>query len=139
MVRFGVRSPWTGLLPTSVVAATAGHDLAGMLADDERDAVATALPAGRAEFVTGRVLARRARAALGIRVGAIPVFTAAEAVAKARSSGHGGWFGIDGADIAHCPDGAFVARARRGSAFTATGRRTVERGTELTAIALADR
>ncbi|WP_394816075.1 4'-phosphopantetheinyl transferase family protein, partial [Clavibacter michiganensis] len=53
--------------------AAADHDVDGGLAGDESDAVATALPGRRAEFVTGRVLARRALAALGRRPGSIPV------------------------------------------------------------------
>ncbi|RII91366.1 4-phosphopantetheinyl transferase, partial [Clavibacter michiganensis] len=192
------RNPWGRLLPDSVVVAAADHDVDGGLAGDEGDAVATALPGRRAEFVTGRVLARQALAALGIRPGPIPVarsgapmwpagvvgsithcaglracavgrrdehagigidatptrplpggvlarvadlgsppvaagldalraagvaspdsvlFAAAEAVAKARTSAHGGWHGIDGADIALHADGSFAVRARRGPAF----------------------
>lgn len=67
------RIPWGELLPDSVVVAAADHDVDGGLAGDESDAVATALPGRRAEFVTGRVLARRALAALGRRPGSIPV------------------------------------------------------------------
>ncbi|WP_235425824.1 4'-phosphopantetheinyl transferase family protein [Clavibacter michiganensis] len=211
------RIPWEALLPDSVVVATAEHDVDGDLADDERDAVATALPARRAEFVTGRVLARRALARLGIPGGLIPVarsgapvwppgvvgsithcaglracavgrrdehagigidatparplptgvlarvadlgsapvaagldalrtdgvvdpdsvlLAAAEAVAKARTSAHGGWHGIDGAHVALRPDGTFAVRARRGPAFTGTGRWTVAEGIALAGITL---
>lgn len=211
------RSPWEALLPGSVVVATAEHDVDGILADDESDAVAAALPARRAEFVTGRVLGRRALDALGVRCGSIPVarsgapvwpagvvgsithcvglracavgrrdahagigidatparplpggvlariadlgsapvaagldalraagiaapdsvlFAAAEAAAKARTSAHGGWHGIDGAHVALHPDGSFAVRARRGPAFTGTGRWTVTGGLALAGIAL---
>ncbi|MFT7765904.1 4'-phosphopantetheinyl transferase family protein [Clavibacter tessellarius] len=210
-------TPWEALLPGSVVVATAVHDVEGILADDERDAVATALSGRRAEFVTGRVLARQALGALGIRSASIPVarsgapvwpsgavgsithcvglracavgrrdahagigidatpasplpggvlarvadlgsarvaagldalraagvgspdsvlFAAAEAVAKARTSAHGGWHGIDGADVALHPDGSFAARARRGPAFAGTGRWAVAGGLALAGIAL---
>jgi len=211
------RTPWEALLPGSVVVATAEHDVEGILADDEREAVATALPGRRAEFVTGRVLARQALGVLGIRSASIPVarsgapvwptgavgsithcvglracavgrrdahagigidatparplpggvlarvadlgsarvaagldalrasgvgspdsvlFAAAEAVAKARTSAHGGWHGIDGADVALHPDGSFAARARRGPAFAGTGRWAVAGGLALAGIAL---
>ncbi|MBE3078848.1 4-phosphopantetheinyl transferase [Clavibacter michiganensis subsp. michiganensis] len=211
------RIPWGELLPDSVVVAAADHDVDGGLAGDESDAVATALPGRRAEFVTGRVLARRALAALGRRPGSIPVardgapvwpagivgsithcvglracavgrrdehagigidatparplpggvlarvadlgsapvaagldalratgveapgsvlFAAAEAVAKARTSAQGGWHGIDGAEIALHPDGSFAVRARRGPAFTGTGRWAVAGGLALAGIAL---
>ncbi|WP_241534957.1 4'-phosphopantetheinyl transferase family protein [Clavibacter michiganensis] len=197
--------------------ATVEHDVEGILTDDEREAVTRALPGRRAEFGTGRVLARRALAGLGIRAGSIPVarsgapvwpagavgsithcvglracavgrrdahagigidatparplpggvlarvadlgsgpvvagldalradgveapdsvlFAAAEAVAKARTSAHGGWHGIDGADVALRPDGSFAVRARRGPAFTATGRWAVAGGLALAGIAL---
>jgi 4'-phosphopantetheinyl transferase EntD len=200
-----------------VVVASAEHDVDGAIDGDERDAVASALPGRRAEFVTGRVLARQALAALGIRPASIPVarsgapvwppgvvgsithcvglracavgrrdehagigidatparplpggvlarvadlgsapaaaglyalraagvgspdsvlFAAAEAVAKARTSAHGGWYGIDGADVALHPDGSFAVRARRGPAFTATGMWTVAGGMALAAITL---
>ncbi len=216
-VQLPSRIPWEALLPDSVVVATAEHDVDGDLADDERDAVATALPARRAEFVTGRVLARRALARLGIPGGLIPVarsgapvwppgvvgsithcaglracavgrrdehagigidatparplptgvlarvadlgsapvaagldalrtdgvvdpdsvlLAAAEAVAKARTSAHGGWHGIDGAHVALRPDGTFAVRARRGPAFTGTGRWTVAEGIALAGITL---
>ncbi|MDA3804914.1 4-phosphopantetheinyl transferase [Clavibacter sp. CT19] len=205
------------LLPDSVVVVTSRDDLDGALADDEREAVATALPGRRAEFVTGRVLARQALAALGIRGASIPVarsgapvwpsgvvgsithcvglracavgrrdehagigidatparrlpggvlarvadlgsgpvaaglealraagvgspdsvlFAAAEAVAKARTSAHGGWYGIDGAHVVLHPDGSFAVRARRGPAFTGTGRWTVADGMALAGITL---
>ena len=211
------RSPWEALLPGSVVVATAEHDVDGILADDESDAVAAALPARRAEFATGRVLGRRALDALGVRCGSIPVarsgapvwpsgvvgsithctglracavgrrdehagigidatparplpggvlarvadlgsapvtaglaalraagvespdsvlFAAAESVAKARTSAHGGWHGIDGADVALHPDGSFAVRARRGPAFTGSGRWAVAGGLALAGIAL---
>lgn len=211
------RTPWEALLPGSVVVATAEHDVDGILADDESDAVATALPGRRAEFVTGRVLGRRALAALGVRCGSIPVarsgapawpagivgsithcvglracavgrrdahagigidatparplpggvlarvadlgcapvvaglaalratgiaapdsvlFAAAEAVAKARTSAHGGWHGIDGAHVALHPGGSFAVRARRGPAFAATGMWAVTGGLALAGIAL---
>ncbi|WP_440695735.1 4'-phosphopantetheinyl transferase family protein [Clavibacter nebraskensis] len=211
------RIPWEALLPETVVVATAEHDVDGSLADDESVAIAAALPGRRAEFVTGRVLARRALAGLGIRPASIPVarsgapvwppgvvgsithcvglracavgrrdehagigidatparplpgralarvadlgsapvtagldalraagvaypdsvlFAAAEAVAKARTSAHGGWHGIDGADVALRADGSFAARARRGPAFTGTGRWTVAEGMALAGITL---
>jgi len=211
---------WEALLPDPVVVATAEHDVDGILADDERAAVATALPGRRAEFATGRVLARQALAALGIRPGSIPVarsgapvwpsgvvgsithcaglracavgrrdehagigidatparplpggvlarvadlgsapvaagldalraagvtapdsvlFAAAEAVAKARTSAHGGWHGIDGAEIALHPDGSFAVRALRGPAFAGTGRWAVAGGLALAGIALDER
>jgi 4'-phosphopantetheinyl transferase EntD len=213
------RISWGALLPGSVFVATADHDVDGVLSGDERDAVATALPGRRAEFVTGRVLARQALAGLGIRGGSIPVarsgapvwpagvvgsithcvglracavgrrdahagigidatparplpggvlarvadlgsapvaagldalrtagvaapdsvlFAAAEAVAKARTSAHGGWHGIDGAEIALHLDGSFAVRARRGPAFTGTGMWTVAEGMALAAITLAE-
>lgn len=66
------------------------------------------------------------------------LLAAAEAVAKARTTAHGGWFGIAGAAVELRPDGSFVARARRGPAFTATGRWVVDRGTVLAGIALAE-
>lgn len=215
-----VRSPWAALLSASVVVAAAEHDLDGHLADDERDAVAMALPERRAEFVTGRVLGRRALAALGIQGVSIPVarsgapvwpagvvgtithsvglracavgrhdehagigidvtparplprgvlarvadlssvpvaaglealgrcgvespdsvlFAAAEAVAKARTSAHGGWYGIDGADVALRPDGTFAVSARRGPTFAGTGRWAVDDGMALAGITLAGR
>ncbi|WP_445444601.1 4'-phosphopantetheinyl transferase family protein [Clavibacter sp. km3a] len=211
------RDSWEALLPGSVVVATADHDVDGVLVGDERDAVATALPARRAEFTTGRVLARRALDALGIRPASIPaarsgapvwppgvvgsithcvglracavgrrdehagigidatparplpggvlarvadlgsppvaagldalraagvgspdsvLLAAAEAVAKARTSAHGGWHGIDGAHVALRPDGSFAVRARRGPAFAATGRWAVAGGMALAGIAL---
>ncbi|WP_260855907.1 4'-phosphopantetheinyl transferase [Curtobacterium sp. 9128] len=198
---------------------TAGHDLEGTLADDERDAVATALPGRRAEFTTGRVLARRALAALGIAAGPVPaarsgaptwpagvvgsithcaglracavgrrddhagigidatparplphgvlarvadladasvvaglealrrsgvespdsvLLAAAEAVAKARSAAHDGWYGIDGAHIALDPDGTFAVGARRGPTFAGTGRWVVDEGRALAGFTLAD-
>lgn len=216
-VQLTTRIPWEALLPGSVVVASAEHDVAGVLLGDERDAVATALPGRRAEFVTGRVLGRRALAALGVRPASIPVarsgapvwppgvvgsithcvghracavgrrdehagigidatparplpggvlarvadlasapvaaglealraagvaspdsvlFAAAEAVAKARTSAHGGWHGIDGADVALRADGSFAVRARRGPAFTGTGRWTVAEGMALAGITL---
>ncbi|MCJ1712557.1 4'-phosphopantetheinyl transferase [Curtobacterium sp. VKM Ac-2922] len=206
-------------MPASVVVTTAEVDLEGTLAVDERDAVATALPERRAEFVTGRVLGRRALAVMGLGPGSIPVarsgapvwpagvvgtithcaglracavgrrqdhagigidatpahplpegvlarvadlrdatvaaglealwrsgvespdsvlFAAAEAVAKARTAAHGGWFGIDGADVALRPDGSFTVRARRGPVFTGTGRWVLDRGRALAGIALAE-
>ncbi|WIB00016.1 4'-phosphopantetheinyl transferase [Curtobacterium sp. MCBA15_012] len=212
------RDPWAALLPASVVVVATTHDLDGPLTDDERTAVATALPARRAEFTTGRVLARRACAATGIDAPSIPVarsgapvwpdgvvgaithcaglracavgrsvehagigidatparplpagvleriadldstpvragldalrrsggespdsvlFAASEAVAKARTTAHGGWFGIDGARVVLRPDGTFVATARRGPAFTATGGWAVDRGTVLAGTVLA--
>ncbi|MBF4617860.1 4-phosphopantetheinyl transferase [Clavibacter sp. VKM Ac-2873] len=208
---------WEGLLPDSVVVTTAEHDVEGILGDDESDAVATALPGRRAEFVTGRVLARQALAALGVRCGSIPVarsgapvwpagivgsithcaglracavgrrdehagigidatpalplpggvlarvadlgsapvaagldalraagvasadsvlFAAAEAVAKARTSAHGGWYGIDGAHVALHADGSFAVRARRGPAFAGNGRWAVAEGIAVAGIAL---
>ncbi|MGU3409056.1 4'-phosphopantetheinyl transferase [Microbacterium sp. M1A1_1b] len=214
------RSPWRTVLPASVVVTTADDDLDGPLAVDERDAVATALPERRAEFVTGRVLGRQALAVMGFRRASIPVarsgapvwpagvvgsithcaglracavgrradhagigidatparplpdgvlarvadlgnapvvaglgalwrsgvespdsvlFAAAEAVAKARTSAHGGWYGIDGADVALRPDGSFTARARRGPQFTGTGRWVLDRGKALAGIVLAER
>lgn len=201
-----------------MVVTTTDHDLDGILADDERDAVATALPARRAEFVTGRVLARRALAGMGIHGASIPaartgapvwpdgvvgtithcvglracavgrrdehagigidatparplpdgvlarvadlgnasvaagldalrrsgvespdsvLFAAAEAVAKARTSAHGRWYGIDGAHVALRPDGSFVVGARRGPTFAGTGRWAVHEGTAQAGITLA--
>ncbi|WIJ45220.1 4-phosphopantetheinyl transferase [Curtobacterium citreum] len=212
------RSPWSALLPASVVVATATQDLEGALADDEAAAVAGALPARRAEFLTGRLLARRALAAIGIGAGSLPVardgapvwpegvvgtithctglracavgrrdehagigidatpaaplpagvlariadldstpvtaglralrrigvespdsvlLAASEAVAKARTAAHGGWFGIDGATVELHRDGSFTATERRGPAFTATGHWAVDRGTALAGAALA--
>lgn len=214
------RSPWSALLPASVVVATAAHDLDGPLTDEEDAAVATALPARRAEFVTGRVLARRALAVIGVPTGSVAVarsgapvwpegvvgtithcsglracavglqdqhtavgidatpaaslpagvlariadpasapvaaalaalrrvgvespdsvlLAASEAVAKARTTAHGGWFGIDGAEIDLRPDGSFGAVARRGPAFTAVGRWAVDRGRALAGTTLAER
>lgn len=213
-----LRSSWRTVLPASVVVTTAEDDLDGDLAVDERDAVATAQPERHAEFVTGRVLARRALTAMGIPWGSIPVarsgapvwpvgavgsithcaglracavgrradhagigidatpanplpdgvlarvadlrdapvaaglealwragvespdsvlFAAAEAVAKARTSAHGGWYGIDGANVALHPDGSFAVRARRGPAFTGTGSWALHSGTALAGITLA--
>lgn len=220
IVQLRVRSPWAALLPASVVVATAERDLDGNLADDERDAIAMALPERRAEFVTGRVLGRQALAVLGIQWVPIPVarsgapvwpagivgtithsaglracavgrcdehagigidvtparplpqgvlahvadlgrapvaaglealgrcgvespdsvlFAAAEAVAKARTSAHSGWYGVDGADVALHPDGTFVASARRGPTFAGTGRWAVGGGMALAGITLAER
>ncbi|WP_261783846.1 4'-phosphopantetheinyl transferase [Curtobacterium sp. TC1] len=196
---------------------TAEHDLDGSLSDDERDAIATALPKRRAEFVTGRVLGRRALAAIGVWGASIPctrsgapvwpagfvgtithsiglracavgrrdefagigidatpacplpdgvlervvdvgsasvasslealrrrgiqssdsvLLATAEAVAKARTSAHGGWYGIDGANITVCPDGSFIASARRGPRFAGTGRWSVDGGMALAGITL---
>lgn len=220
IVQLRVRSLWTALLPASVVVATAEHDLDGNLADDERDAVAMALPERRAEFVTGRVLARQALAVLGIQWASIPVarsgapvwpaglvgtithsvglracavarrgehagvgidvtparplpqgvlarvadlssvpvatglealgrcgvespdsvlFAAAEAVAKARTSAHGGWYGVDGAAVALRPDGTFAVSARRGPTFAGTGRWAVDGGMAFAGVTLAER
>ncbi|WP_058749430.1 4'-phosphopantetheinyl transferase family protein [Curtobacterium oceanosedimentum] len=211
---------WAGLLPASVVVAAVDHDLSGTLTDEERAAVAHAVLARRAEFRTGRVLARRALTAIGTPVTSLPtsrigaprwpdgvvgtithchgvracavarrdehagigidatparplpsgvlrriadvsdvrvaqglaalrrsgvespdsvLLAAAEAVAKARSSAHDGWFGIDGAHVELRQDGSFTARARRGTAFTATGRWAVDRGTARAGIVLAAR
>ncbi|WP_420367753.1 4'-phosphopantetheinyl transferase family protein [Curtobacterium sp. L1-20] len=203
-----------------MVVVTTDHDLDGVVTDGERDAVATALPERRAEFVTGRVLARRALAGMGIQCGAIPVarsgapvwpdgvvgsithcvglracavgrrdehvgigidatparalpvgvltriadldrspvvagldalrrtgvespdsvlLAASEAVAKARTSAHGGWYGIDGAHVELRPDGSFAVSARRGRPFGGTGRWAVDGRTAFAAIALAGR
>jgi 4'-phosphopantetheinyl transferase EntD len=211
---------WVGLLPASVVAAAADHDLSGPLADEERVAIARAVPSRRAEFRTGRLLARRALTAIGAPVTTLPVgrsgaprwpegvvgtithcpglracavarrddhagigidatparplppgvlrriadvtddrvargltalrrtgvespdsvlLAATEAVAKARSAAHDGWFGIDGAHVELRPDGTFTASARRGPAFAATGRWAVDRGTARAGIVLAAR
>ncbi|MDT0209959.1 4-phosphopantetheinyl transferase [Curtobacterium sp. BRD11] len=211
---------WMGLLPASVVAAAADHDLSGPLADDERVAIARAVPSRRAEFRTGRLLARRALTAIGAPVTTLPVgrsgaprwpdgavgtithcpglracavarrddhagigidatparplppgvlrriadvtddrvarglaalrrtgvespdsvlLAATEAVAKARSAAHDGWFGIDGAHVELRPDGTFTTSARRGPAFAATGRWAVDRGTARAGIVLAAR
>ncbi|MFJ3029512.1 4'-phosphopantetheinyl transferase [Curtobacterium sp. NPDC087080] len=209
-----------GLLPASVVAAAVDHDLSGPLADDERAAIARAVPSRRAEFRTGRLLARLALTAIGTPVTALPVarsgaprwpdgvvgtithcpgvracavarhdehagigidatparplppgvlrrvadladdrvarglavlrrtgvespdsvlLAATEAVAKARSTAHDGWFGIDGAHVELRPDGTFAASARRGPRFAATGRWAVDRGTARAGIVLAAR
>ncbi len=67
------------------------------------------------------------------------LLAATEAVAKARSTAHDGWFGIDGAHVELRPDGTFTASARRGPTFAATGRWAVDRGTARAGIVLAAR
>lgn len=67
------------------------------------------------------------------------LLAAAEAVAKARTAAHDGWFGIDGAHLELRPDGSFAAGARRGPAFAAAGRWAVDRGTARAGIVLAAR
>jgi len=74
--------------------------------------------------------------AAGIAAPDSVLFAAAEAVAKARTSAHDGWHGIDGAHVALHPDGSFAVRARRGPAFTGAGRWTVTGGLALAGIAL---
>ena len=74
--------------------------------------------------------------AAGIAAPDSVLFAAAEAVAKARTSAHDGWHGIDGAHVALHPDGSFAVRARRGPAFTGTGRWAVTGGLALAGIAL---
>ncbi|RIJ06078.1 4-phosphopantetheinyl transferase, partial [Clavibacter michiganensis subsp. insidiosus] len=53
-------------------------------------------------------------------------------------SAHGGWHGIDGADVALHPDGSFAARARRGPTFAGTGKWAVAGGLALAGIALEE-
>ncbi|QCR44794.1 4-phosphopantetheinyl transferase [Curtobacterium sp. SGAir0471] len=211
---------WAGLIPASVTVAAVDHDLGGPLTDEEHAAIAHAVPSRRAEFRTGRVLARRTLTAIGTPVTSLPVsrsgaprwpdgvvgtithcpgvracavarsvehagvgidatparplpsgalrriadlsddrvarglatlrrtgvespdsvlLAAAEAVAKARTAAHDGWFGIDGAHVELRPDGSFAAGARRGPAFAATGRWAVDRGTARAGIVLAAR
>lgn len=203
-----------------MVVAAVDHDLNGPLTDEERAAVAHAVPSRRAEFRTGRVLARRALAAIGTFATSLPLcrsgaprwpdgvvgtithcpgvracavarrdehagigidatparslpsgvlqriadrsdgrvarglaavrrtgvespdsvlLAATEAVAKARSAAHDGWFGIDGAHVELRPDGTFTASERLGPAFAATGRWAVDRGTARAGIVLAAR
>jgi 4'-phosphopantetheinyl transferase EntD len=61
------------LLPASVVVCSARGDDGGTLAPAEESAVARAVDSRRAEFTTGRVLARAALARLGSPVDAVPV------------------------------------------------------------------
>lgn len=61
------------LLPASVVVCTARTDAGGTLAAAEESAVARAVDTRRAEFTTGRLLAREALARLGSPVDAVPV------------------------------------------------------------------
>lgn len=61
------------LLPSCVVVRARRTDADGPLALAEQDAVARAVDSRRAEFTTGRVLAREALAALGVPADAVPV------------------------------------------------------------------
>jgi 4'-phosphopantetheinyl transferase EntD len=61
------------LLPAAVVVCSARTDGEGTLAPGEETAVARAVDSRRAEFTTGRTLARRALARLGTPVDAVPV------------------------------------------------------------------
>ncbi|QIS40695.1 4-phosphopantetheinyl transferase [Clavibacter capsici] len=129
---------WEAVLPGSVVVATAEHDLDGDLVGAERDAVATALPGRRAEFVTGRVLARRALARLGVPgcpipvarsgapvwphgiVGSITHCAGLRAAAVGRRDEHAG-IGIDATPARPLPGGVLARVADLGSAPVAAG------------------
>ncbi len=78
----------------------------------------------------------RALRRIGVESPDSVLLAASEAVAKARTAAHGGWFGIDGATVELHRDGSFTATARRGPAFAATGHWAVDRGTALAGTAL---
>ena len=86
-----------------MVVAAVDHDLSGPLSDDERVAIARAVPMRRAEFRTGRVLARRALTAIGAPVATLPV----------SRSGAPHWPGGVVGTITHCSGVRACAVARR--------------------------